>query len=384
MSVIKRGKVWYLKFRPFGKQLQIALKSCETKRQALSVETELSYALKSKDFSTLSKTARVACVNIHNCQNWELPPELKPEPVRLSEQIITLGDGFGLFARSETYTTAKYPYRYRVCIEHLERHFKEGTPIKDIWTPQIRTYRTKRQDEGVKAATINREVGTLSRIFQVLIDHRLVEVNPCRLISRLSEKDGQRAACIGYDDIRRIMDCCPSWYADIVWVGYLTGMRRSEIINLKWRGVNLNKRIISLHTSETKERHFKKIPIHKYLIPVFERLGKIRDLTDDHVFRVNNHPIPPDTCKRPWDRALDKLKWAKPRPRFHDLRHSWLTNARRSKIDHEMRQAILGHSDRTLPVTERYGWINDKEFVEAIDKLVTFESETIILTAANG
>ncbi len=79
MSVIKRGKVWYLKFRPFGKQLQIALKSCETKRQALSVETELSYALKSKDFSTLSKTARVACVNIHNCQNWELPPELKPE-----------------------------------------------------------------------------------------------------------------------------------------------------------------------------------------------------------------------------------------------------------------------------------------------------------------
>ena len=135
MSVIKRGKIWYLKFRPFGKQLQIALKlSCETKRQALSVETELSYALKSKDFSTLSKTARVACVNIHNCQNWELPAELKPEPVRLSEQIITLGDGFGLFARSETYTTAKYPYRYRVCIEHLERHFKEGTPIKDIWT----------------------------------------------------------------------------------------------------------------------------------------------------------------------------------------------------------------------------------------------------------
>jgi integrase len=144
------------------------------------------------------------------------------------------------------------------------------------------------------------------------------------------------------------------------------------------------KRIINLHATETKESHSKRIPIHRDLLPMFELLGKIRDLTDDHVFKVNGHKVDVQSCKRPWDRVLDKLKWAKPRPRFHDLRHSWLTNARRSKIDHEMRQAILGHSDRTLPVTERYDWINDKEFVEAIDKLVTFESETIILTAANG
>ena len=139
------------------------------------------------------------------------------------------------------------------------------------------------------------------------------------------------------------------------------------MLNLRWWGVNLKERLIALHATETKEKHNKKVPIHKDLMAVFERLGKLRDLSDDHVFMINKHPISPDTCKRPWDRALDKLTFPKPRPRFHDLRYSWLTNARRSRIYHEIRQAILGHADRTLPVTEWYGRIGDEELVEAIE-----------------
>jgi integrase len=68
-------------------------------------------------------------------------------------------------------------------------------------------------------------------------------------------------------------------------------------------------------------------------------------------------------------------------PRFHDLQHTWLTNARVSKIDHEIRQAILGHSDRMAPVSDRYGRISDDELVEAIDLPVTNNGETEILTS---
>lgn len=117
---------------------------------------------------------------------------------------------------------------------------------------------------------------------------------------------------------------------------------------------------------------------------MFERLGKIRDLSDDSVFKVNGHKIDVQSCKTPGDRALDKLQFPKPRPRFHDLRHTWLTNARVSKIDHEIRQAILGHSDRMLPVSERYGRISDDKLVGAIDMLVTNNGETEILTAINA
>jgi hypothetical protein len=71
MSVIKRGKVWYVKFRPFSDQVQMSLNGCDTKIQAKAIERELLYSLRSKDFSSLSKLAKIACINIHVHQKWE-------------------------------------------------------------------------------------------------------------------------------------------------------------------------------------------------------------------------------------------------------------------------------------------------------------------------
>lgn len=384
MSIKVRNKNWTITFRPFGKSIMLSLKGCEGKRQAAAIEAELTYALQSKSYAGLSGPARAACLKLFVNQKWELPSELQPQEKKQPEMALTLWRSFELFVDSERFKTAKFPERYKYAMVHLAEHFGKNILMKDLWVPQIREYRLRRQNQGAKNATVNRELSVLSVIFGVLTDHRLLEANPCRLLPRLSEKSGLRSAYISHDDIVRIMDQCPGWYADIVHTAYLTGMRRSEVTNLRWRGVNLRKRIITLHATETKEARGKRIPIHQDLMQMFERLGRVRDLSDDHVFRVNGHHVDVQSCKRPWDRALDKLQFPKPRPRFHDIRHTWLTNARVSKIDHEIRQAILGHSDRMLKVSERYGRISDDELVEAIDLLVTDNGETEILTAVNA
>ncbi len=54
-------------------------------------------------------------------------------------------------------------------------------------------------------------------------------------------------------------------------------------------------------------------------------------------------------------------------PRFHDLRHTWKTNARRSGMHPEIERAIMGHSQRGKSVHEGYGLISDEELVRAID-----------------
>jgi hypothetical protein len=71
-------------------------------------------------------------------------------------------------------------------------------------------------------------------------------------------------------------------------------------------------------------------------------------------------------------------------PRFHDLRHSWKTNARRSGIDFEIREAILGHPNRKLDFSERYGFIDDYELIAAIDKFTYYNGSTQILVACNA
>ena len=102
------------------------------------------------------------------------------------------------------------------------------------------------------------------------------------------------------------------------------------------------------------------------------------------MFQINGHHVSYDSLQHPWFRALDKLNWVSPRPRFHDLRHTWKTNARRSGLDHEIREMILGHSDRTLDVSERYGFIDDNELVTAIDKFTYDNGLTQILVASKA
>jgi hypothetical protein len=66
------------------------------------------------------------------------------------------------------------------------------------------------------------------------------------------------------------------------------------------------------------------------------------------------------------------------------LRHTWKSNARRSGIDSEIREAILGHGDRGLNVTERYGIISEKELVQALDRFNYDYGPTDMVVASSG
>ena len=70
-----------------------------------------------------------------------------------------------------------------------------------------------------------------------------------------------------------------------------------------------------------------------------------------------------------------------PAPRFHDLRHTWKTNARRSGMHPEIEKAIMGHSQRGKSVHEGYGFISDEELVRAIDGMTFDHGETQILVS---
>jgi hypothetical protein len=67
----------------------------------------------------------------------------------------------------------------------------------------------------------------------------------------------------------------------------------------------------------------------------------------------------------------------------HTLGHSqsWSlkTNARRSGMCLEIREAILGHAQQGKSVTERFGRIGDEELVSAIGSMAFDKGDTEIL-----
>ena len=379
MAVKLQGKTWYVFFRPFGSQIKLALKDCESRRQAVALEAELLEALQKSDYSNLTGSARQTVVKLFANQGWEMPEGLHPTRAKEPPKEFTLWDAVKLYTSDPSYKNLSRPEDYATKLAHLVGFFKKDRPVKDVWISDLKLYRTHRANQGMSNATINRELAAFSGIFRVLVEHQIVEINPCRQLPKLSEKSGQRQVYISLEDVGKIMNFSPDWFRDMIWMSYLTGMRRGEVHKLQWRHVNMNTRIISFHATETKEGQSKRVPIHRDLMPIFQRLRKVRSLSDDRIFLTSEQSL-----RLPWVRALDKLQWEDPRPRFHDLRHAWKTNARRSGLDSEIREMILGHANRKLDVSQRYGFIDDQELVNAIDKFTYDNGLTQILVASKA
>lgn len=60
------------------------------------------------------------------------------------------------------------------------------------------------------------------------------------------------------------------------------------------------------------------------------------------------------------------------------MRHTWRTNARRSGVDFQIAESIMGHWFKGKGVSDRYGRISDQELLKAIDALTTDHGETEI------
>ena len=101
--------------------------------------------------------------------------------------------------------------------------------IKSIWVPDIEDYQMRRLDEGAAPSTVNKEKAALSKMFNVLIKLRLIEVNPAKLVKNLNEKSGEREVYLSHKDFRRIVAAVASlgtaYCPDLVLHGHET--RRS-------------------------------------------------------------------------------------------------------------------------------------------------------------
>lgn len=383
MSIRKRNGAFFSYFRPFGGKL-IGIKTpARTKREAKLMEVALLTACRSRDFTSLDAVSREICVRMFRNQGKEIPSDLLDE-TKLREEL-TLWRSVDIFLNYPTVRDCKAKERYLHALKNLIPKMGKEKPMKDIWAPQVRQYQAERLAEGASPTTVNWETSTLSRIFGVLIELKLVDSNPVRLVGQLSRKSSEREVYIAFNHVQAIGGLCPAWFKPMVWTAFLSGMRRGELLGLKRQNVNLSRRIITLFPEETKEGHWKRVPIHRDLVPILEEVLRVASFESERVFLIRSKAgvRPPhfESLKNPWRRACETLNLKDPSPRFHDLRHTWKTNARRSGMDPEIREAILGHSMREKSVSERYGRISDQELLQAIDCMTLDHGETEILVA---
>jgi len=140
-----------------------------------------------------------------------------------------------------------------------------------------------------------------------------------------------------------------------------TGMRKGEILNLKWPDIDMVRRAITVRTSKNNESRY--IPINGTLYVELLRLNS--DSTGDKYVFIGENGEPRRNIDHAFEGARSRAKLKD--FRFHDLRHTFASHLVMNGVDIRTVQKLLGQ--KTIAMTVRYSHLSDKTLKDAVDKL---------------
>ena len=157
-----------------------------------------------------------------------------------------------------------------------------------------------------------------------------------------------------------------------------SGLRRSELLNLRWSQIDLIKRTVRVGESKTQAGRGRTVPLNERAIAVVtfwaeifpdrklehavfptERVGASGDAFTPCVSETD--PMTPiGSLKEAWESAKSK-KRANVRARWHDLRHTCCTRLLEQGVSLPIVGQILGWStSTTVRMAQRYGHIGQE------------------------
>jgi integrase len=232
-------------------------------------------------------------------------------------------------------------------------------------TPRvIHDYKVKRRNEGIKPATVNRELATMKKAFNLAIkEWEWLRDNPVSRVS-MEEENNKRDRWLTIEEEERLLEVCPAWLRELVVFALNTGMRLGEIISLEWKGVDLSRKTITIFKSKNKDP--RTIPINETVFKMLKNKGKVKSIKTNFVFYTDAHTmLIKTTVDHAFQKALKKV--GVENFRFHDIRHTFATRLIQSGKDLYKVQRLLGH--KTPSMTQRYAHHYPESLRDAVDVL---------------
>lgn len=234
-----------------------------------------------------------------------------------------------------------------------------------------------RLQSGITTGTVNKDIRTLRRIFNLAIELRgyLPEgQNPFAKI-RQRKRSSKPVRYVEIEEYRQWMDAAEGvWWKTLVSIAYGCGLRRNEILNLTWVDIDFDKQLIHVRPKretantiewEPKDHEMRIVPMpdetlqflaeaqaeahesHAYIFISPQRLNRIKQRKKECKWNSRSEII------NNMRKNFQRIRHSAGLERFtlHDLRRSAITNwARRLPV--QVVQQLAGHSD--ISTTREY------------------------------
>lgn len=243
--------------------------------------------------------------------------------------------------------------------------------LQNISVGQIERYKSVRLDEGASPATVNRETALLKHLFNEA-DRRgyYCGRNPMKAVKFLPE-DNLKVRTVSEAEEGALMKCCLPYQQDLVRFALNTGLRLGDIVGLKWKEVDWERRTITVQVRKT--RRMQELPLNVDALSVVRAADAVRKQSEF----VFYNPMTGEPWKDLWlgfkkacrKAGIEAVTW-------HTFRHTFATRLLRAGVSFMTVKRLLGHS--SSKITERYvheTFEDDRRGVESIargsDNVVT-------------
>ncbi|GAB6059438.1 tyrosine-type recombinase/integrase [Desulfonatronum parangueonense] len=233
--------------------------------------------------------------------------------------------------------------------------------LTDISKHDLVDLQNKLSAGGLKPGSVNRNMAIVKYIFSLAERWEIIDKSPARHIPKLAENN-QKERFLTVEEMQRLLtalkECSSDVVPDIVELLMVTGARKSEVVELEWKELNLEKATWTLPASRNKAKRPKTIPLSDRAVEVLTRR---QSNGSKYVFPNPKTGQPLQYFFSTWNRIRKAA--GIPDVRLHDLRHSYasfLVNSGRSLYEV---QKLLGHSQ--ISTTQRYAHLTYGTLSEA-------------------
>ena len=250
-------------------------------------------------------------------------------------------------------------------MRYVESYHNGPVSIDEIKCSDIEMFLAFRRSVGDVPTSRNRHFYILSGFFGFLLNRDLVEKNIMKMLTPIKINQKERKY-LEFHQIEELLDAIepPILKVAVTTLAY-TGLRVSELCNLKDSDIDLDTRVIRVVSGKGNKDRL--VPISEKLHPIlldYTIRLKPRKQTD-YFFATHKNPvITDDYINRVIKAAATKIGLDF-KPTAHTLRHSFASALVKKNAPLPSVQRILGHAD--LRITSRYIHQNFNQIKDAVD-----------------
>jgi integrase len=305
----------------------------------------------------------------------------------------TDGITLGMFI-ADTYTTWVHASRPRTAadtLEKLHRHFRTWypEPLTAITVERVEAWKVRRLNEGRNPVTVVRDLYTLSSVLRRAVKAGELRENPVRRVDKprvdrrgkvrfldQAEETRLRQALKARDEEMRSrrniannlrqtqhermlppLTHFGDHLTPAVLLSMNTGLRRGEVVKLRWGSVDFNRQLLTVEGPNAKNRQTRHVALNEEAVSVL-RLWREQSGTGARVFHVVGF-------QTAWETVLRRARISK--FRWHDLRHHFASRLVQQGVPLNTVRDLLGHG--SVGMSLRYAHLAPDQRREAVAKL---------------